>query len=155
MKESPLQAMLVAVPDLTRLIARFDRGAPASAAHKNWGMPPRGKFLIGKFREFLDEQSSGASVMGGIMRVPFHDKAKLADGGGEFLPGVGSPVFVNLAVELRKELHGANGVDALKGYFDPEGRSRGKELAQVEVSVVDNNGFARKQGAKSRPHFGK
>ena len=127
MKESSFQAVLMAIPDLTRLGARFDHGASASAisaSDKNRGMPPRGKFLIGKFREFLDEQSSGASVMGSIMRVPFHNKLKLADGGGEFLPGVGSPVFVNLAVELRKELHGTDGVDVLKGYRDPEGRRR-------------------------------
>ena len=73
MKEAPFQAMLVAIPDLTRLIARSDHGASARAAHKNRGMPPRGEFLLGEFREFFDEQSGCASVMGSIVRVPFHD----------------------------------------------------------------------------------
>ena len=122
MKESPFQAALATIPDLTRLGARSDHGASARASDKNRGMLPRGKFLLGEFREFFDEQSGGASVMGGIMRVPFHNEAKVADGSGEFLPGRGSIVFVNLAVKLGKHLHGADGVDGVEGDHDPEGR---------------------------------
>jgi hypothetical protein len=152
MIQSPLQATLLAIPDLICFGAFSNNLAAARTLHLHRWMPASGQLLICQFCQFLDDQRRSSSIVLSCMRLAGDYDPKVRDRDLiQLLPSVGSVVVVSLAIKPSEEFHCTDIFHKVIGDLDTVSSTGGQDLPDIKIRIVDHDSPTNEQIMDRRP----